>query len=136
MPRTITTSTKLVAADAEQKMFYIPLASIAAAALMSWTPGKPGKITGMSFFCSVAASTASKLATLTPAINGTALAGCAVALTTALCVQGATIAGSAAPSVGNVFDDNDVVTILGSSVTSFVEGSGYVLLQVEYGTSY
>jgi hypothetical protein len=136
MSTTVSTSTRLVAADYQVVPIFINLADITAAGtFFKFTPGKPGKIVSLDFCTAKAATTASKLATVTPAIGGTALAGCVVELTTAKCDSiGEKTAGSAAPASGNVFDSDDEVQLVSSAVTAFAEGSGYFLLGLEFGT--
>jgi hypothetical protein len=136
MPRTMTTPTTLLAADLQKVSVGVQLADLATAGTFwKWTPGKPGKITALDWVTNKPATTAAKLASVTPSINGTALAGCVVALTSANCTPvGAKVAGSAAPSTGVTFGATDEIGLVSSAITVFVEGSGYFVLSVEFGT--
>ncbi len=83
------------------------------------------KVTGVGFRVGTPATTAAKLATLTTQINGVALTGGVIALTSANCTpSGALVAGSAitAKNLGA----NTTLEIAVSAVTAFVEGDGWV----------
>jgi len=99
--------------------------------LTAYTPGFAFKILAMDFAVEKAATTAAKLATLTPYINATPTTGGVVSLTSANCTpQGNVVAGTAV-TAANVGTNADTISITGSAVTSFVEGSGWVLLRIK-----
>ena len=108
---------------------FTNLADITGADLLTaWTPGFNGRILSMEFFVEKPATTAAKLATLTPKINATNVTGGAVALTSANCTpQGARVAGSAV-TAGFTFTPTDTIGIVGSGVTAFIEGGGWIIL--------
>jgi hypothetical protein len=102
--------------------FEMKLADIATGAMAKWTPGFAGKIKSIQATVDEAATTASKLATLTPAIGGTSVTGGALALTSANCTPvGAEIDGSAITGA-NSFKATDQLSLVASSVTTFQEG--------------
>jgi hypothetical protein len=111
---------------------YVNLADLANHdVLTAYTPGYAFKILGMSFAVEKAATTAAKLATLTPYISGAAVTGGVISLTSANCTpQGAVIAGTTV-TAANTGSSASTISITGSSVTAFVEGAGWILLQVQ-----
>jgi hypothetical protein len=93
-------------------------------------PGVYGTIENLEWVQGVPVTTASKLATVTPTVNTTPTTGGAVALTSAACTPlGAAIQGSAI-TAGNAITPADSIGLLGSSVTAFVEGSGYFNIRI------
>src|SRR4051812_8193944 len=73
------------------------------------------------------ATTAAKLATLTAQINGTAVTGGVVSLTSANCTPaGAAVAGTAITANNSTTTAGQTVEVAVSGVTAFVEGDGYV----------
>jgi hypothetical protein len=110
---------------------YIPLADITAATLYTYTPGFAGKIIKHDAAVETVSSASTKLATLTWKIAGTATTGGAVGVTTAnTASKGAAIAGSAV-TAANSFGATDALTLVGSSVTPFIEGAIWDVLQIE-----
>jgi hypothetical protein len=119
---------------------YMALASITDAIVGGYRFTHRGRIISINFDVTIPASTASKLTTLTPTINGTALtaasgSGGELALTTALCARQTSsaaigrVAGTAITG-GNSFVSGDLLLITGSSTTAFVEGQGIYLIEV------
>ena len=107
--------------------FPMNLAAMTAAAVMvnNYTFGFHGRLHWSYFVTTTATATAGAAATLTPSLNGVALASGAVALTTAGCAQGA--------ATGGVFLDvavtpTDVFSIVASLPVppnnAFLNGSG------------
>lgn len=93
-------------------------------------PGIYGTIENLEWCQGVPVTTGSKLATFTPTINGTPMTGCAVALTSVLATPlGANVQGSA-PVSGNVITPADTLGIVASTVTAFVEGSGFFNIRI------
>lgn len=115
-----------------QYMFYTNFADIAAADLITeLKPGFNGAILGIHAIVDKPVTTGSKLATLTPKINSTNVTGGALALTsTGLTPQGAKVDGSAISAL-NTFGPTDTIGIVGSSVTAFVEGNGWIVLDIQ-----
>jgi hypothetical protein len=111
---------------------YVNLADITAGALLTtYVPGYAFKVLGVSFGVEKAATTAAKLATITPAITGVSITGGVLALTSANCApQGTVVAGSAVTAL-NTGAATDSITLTGSAVTSFVEGGGWILLKIQ-----
>ena len=112
--------------------FFINLATLADGdVLTTFTPGFSGKITSVDFRVHAAATTGSKAATLNLEIGTTNLTGGVVALTSANCTPaGAAVAGSAV-TAANVFGPTDTISIEASSVTAFVEGTGWLILGLQ-----
>ena len=86
----------------------------------------PFEVTAVSFRVGDPATTASKLATLTAQVSGTAVTGGVVNLTSANCTpSGAAVAGSAITGA-NTGAAGGTLEVAVSAVTAFVEGDGYV----------
>lgn len=82
-----------------------------------------GRILSAYFEVNKPVTTAAKAATLTPKINGTAVTGAALALTSANCTpMGASVAANS--SALDTFVVGDVITVDASAVTAFAEGTG------------
>jgi hypothetical protein len=113
----------------QQQAFFVNLADIAAADLVTaFAPGFNGRIVAIDFYVEKAATTAAKLATLTPKVGSTNVTGGALALTSANCTPaGAKVAGAAITG-GNTFTASQTIGLVGSSVTAFIEGAGWVVL--------
>lgn len=115
---------------------YLPLStlmtSIAAADLLTgFTPGYNFLIRDMFWIQNAPVTTAAKAATLTPKISGVACTGGVVALTSALCTpMGAVIKGTDITAL-NQGSDTDTISVVGSAVTAFVEGSGTLYLEIQ-----
>jgi hypothetical protein len=107
------------------------LSGVSAAAIAAGIrPGVYGTIENLEWVQGAPVTTASKLATATPTVNGTPTTGGAVALTSAACTPlGAVIEGSAI-TAGNKITPADSIGIVGSSVTTFAEGSGFFNIRI------
>lgn len=112
--------------------FYSNLVDITAADILtSWVPGYKFKILALDFFVDKPATTAAKLATVSPKITGVAVTGGAVALTSANCTPaGVKVAGSAVTAL-NTGSATDSISLTGSAVTAFVEGNGWFVLSLQ-----
>lgn len=100
------------------------------AVVARFTPGYPFRIVKATESVTIPATTAAKLATLTPAIAGTPTTGGAVALTSANQTPiGAKVNGSAITAL-NEGGAADEVTVVASGVTAFVEGAGVLYLTI------
>lgn len=111
---------------------YINLAEITATDLLTnYVPGFAFKILGFDFAVQKAVTTASKAATLNLEIGTTNVTGGVVSLTSAACTpQGVVVAGTPI-TAGSTGTASDSISIEASSVTAFVEGSGYMLLKIQ-----
>jgi len=110
----------------------VTLSLIANAGVVArFTPGFQGRIVSLAASVTTVATTAAKLATLTPAIATVATTGGALALTSANCTPlGAGIAASAITAL-NQFTSAQEITIVGSGVTTFVEGAVNLYLAIQ-----
>lgn len=112
--------------------FHTLMTTIAAADFLTgWVPGFKFRILSMRWRQNVPVTTAAKLATLTPYISGNPVTGGVVSLTSALCTPlGVVILGT--PVTGaNQGSKTDTISITGSAVTAFAEGSGDLILELE-----
>lgn len=110
--------------------FFMNLATLSNAAQCHITPGHKGRITKVTWVTHTAATTASKLATLTPSIDGTNVTGGVLALTTAAAnTIDKELAGTAI-TAANAFTNTGKITFTGSSVTAFAEGAGWVIAEL------
>lgn len=118
-------------ADVTELSWYIDLASITAAdVITSFPPGVSGTIEYFGFIVDKAVTTASKLATLTPKINGTAVTGGALALTSANCTPKGTLVDAAAITGANVVSRSSLLSVTASAVTAFAEGTGNLVMRI------
>lgn len=114
----------------------IPLANIASGNILAGVKlGHNGRILGIGAFPTTVATTASKAATLTPTINGTAAAAPSIGLTTSnmgTLGANATIASASDTQAAlNTFGPTDSIGIAASAVTAFVEGTATIYLLVQ-----
>ena len=94
------------------------------------TPGFAGQIDTVDFFTHAAVTTAAKASTLNLEIGTTNLTGGVVSLTSAACTPaGAKVAGTAV-TAANTFSASDTISVEAASTTTFIEGSGWVVLGV------
>lgn len=115
--------------------FAVSLASVAAGDYIAAFPaGVDGFIEQVEYMPAVAATTAAKLATLTPKINTTALTGGVLALTTTNCGTVGVRAVGTQVTAANRITKKDTITVTGSAVTAFVEGSGTLSLRIRLDT--
>lgn len=88
-------------------------------------------VTAALFRVGVAVTTGAKAATLTVQVNGVAVTGGVMALTSANCTPcGAAVAATAITAANGSGAVGQTVEVAVSSVTAFVEGSGYVELTI------
>ena len=98
--------------------------------LAPFTLPKAGRLLSAFWVQDKPVTTAAKLSTLQPRINGVATTGGAVALTSALCTpKGAVIPGSPITAL-NTFNAGDTLDVQASGTTAFVEGSGMLHLLI------
>jgi hypothetical protein len=94
----------------------------------TWTPGFAGTIEKWCYVTNVPASTANKLSTLNLEIGTVNVTGGALALTTAgIDALGKIVAG-AAITAANVFTATDTISVEAATTTTFVEGSGSLIV--------
>jgi len=110
--------------------YFVNLASIAAAALLHLTPGHKGRLTKVTFVTHAPATTASKAATVTPSIAGTNVTGGVLALTTVAANTADKELAGTAITAANAFTASQTITLTGSAVTAFAEGSGWIILEL------
>lgn len=136
MPRTTTTSTRLVQASYEVVPVYLQLNDITTTAgvVFSFTPARPGQIIGLDFVTSEVGAGAGATITFTPRVAGVGVTGgtCVVTLAGTDTI-GEETAGAAITGGAN-FSDSQAVSIASSSTTVFTAGAGYLKLKLEYGT--
>ncbi len=109
----------------------LDLPTLANAQSYNFTPGFAGRILKGSFTVRKPATTASKLATLTPGVAGVGVTGGAINLTSANCTPaGAEVAGASITG-GNTFTPGQQLNLLVSAVTAFVEGDGTAFVVLE-----
>lgn len=110
----------------------VDLASMAAGVYQKFVPGFRGCIERFEYMPGKAATTAAKLATVTPRITPTGgaaavVTGGVLALTTVNTAIGANVASSTITAL-NQFGETDTVDLFVSGLTAFVEGFGTFLL--------
>lgn len=133
--RYISSGVVIVAFDAkqEEELVYLTLpvtmASIADGDVVTtFTPGFAGRIKSMHWVQDAAVTTASKLSTLNAEIGTTNVTGGTIALTSATCTPQGAIIDAAAITAAAAFGRADTVSIEASSTTTFVEGTGSVVV--------
>lgn len=118
-------------AGVSQLSFSVNLADISATdVVLTFTPGYKFKVLAVDFVATKAASTAAKAATITGKVNGSAMTGGVISLTTAACTAGAKVAGTAV-SAGNTGAANGTISLTASAVTAFVEGAGTFVVRLQ-----
>lgn len=93
-----------------------------------FVPGFAGRIENMYFVPDIVVTTAAKLTTLNAEIGTTNLTGGALDLTSANCATKGVRVDAAAITAANAFDADDAITIEASSTTTFIEGSGTLVI--------
>lgn len=117
--------------------FDIALAAVVAddQVVVTYTPTFAGSILSDWYRVTVGASTAAKTAKFKLFINAVQVTGGEITLTTANAdTAGEIVAGTAITAL-NVFDANDVITLVSDDVTAFVEGSGTFYIRTTSPTS-
>jgi hypothetical protein len=85
----------------------------------------------MSATAIVAPTTSAKAATVTPYISGTATTGGVLAMTSASLTTKGTVQAATAITGANEGTATDTISLTGSSVTAFVEGSVNIVLRIQ-----
>lgn len=99
--------------------------------LTTLTPGFKGKILSFDFFTHTAVTTGSKASTLNLEIGTTNVTGGVISLASATATPiGAKIAGSAVTAT-NTFSSSDTISIEATSTTTFIEGSGWLIITLQ-----
>lgn len=110
---------------------FVNLAQITGTTIFTHTPGFAFKVLSIDFSVEVAVTTAAKLATITPYIGGVTVTGGDLDLTSANCTpKGAVVTGDAI-TAANTGTSGQALTLVATSVTPFVEGSGWILLRIQ-----
>ena len=129
-----TISVNIAVNDGPVETLQIPIAALsgisAADVVTAITPGLNGTIEYWEFVTSVPVTTGSKLATLSLKINSTAVTGGAIALTSAAATPLGKVIAGAAITGNNAIKAGDTLSVVASSVTAFVEGSGWLNIRV------
>jgi hypothetical protein len=108
------------------------LADIAAADLLTdYIPGHNFKILGINAIVTKAATTAAKAATVTPKIGTTAIPNSALALTSANMTPLGKVVAGLVPVTGNTGGPTDKISLTGSAVTAFVEGTATITVTIQ-----
>ena len=93
-------------------------------------PGIEGTIEYLEFVTFTPVSTAAKTATVKAAVNGTAVTGGDLVITSALATPMGKVISSAFPTAGNTITRDSLISLTASSVTAFVEGSGAIIMYI------
>lgn len=104
-------------------MVRFDLSNIAAANFVTFFPGHAFKIISTSSAVLFAATTAAKAATLTPSISGTPVTGGVQSLTSANMTPIGNVVAGTAVSGNNIGTSAQSITVAGSTITAFVEGT-------------
>lgn len=108
--------------------FHATASALTAADFAKWTPGYAGRIKSFDATCKTAVTTGSKGADANLEIGTTNVTGGAIDLD-GTHAAGDSIAGTAI-SAANVFDDDDVITLEITDVTTFSEGEFEFVIQM------
>jgi len=112
--------------------FFMNLADIANGDLLTnYVPGYRFKILKADFRVLKPVTTGAKLATLNLEIGTTNLTGGAIALTSANCTPAGVAVAGTAITADNVGTATDSFSVEASSVTTFVEGNGWLLVSIQ-----
>lgn len=136
MPRTMTTSTRLVDAGFETKELALTLVHVTTTAgtIYKFTPGRPGTIVGLDWVTGAQVGTgASATITFNPSINGTNVTAGSLVVALADTTPIGNKKAGATPTGAVNFDDNDEIGIATSAVTAFTAGNGFLVLKLDYG---
>lgn len=109
----------------------IQLAHVADAEVYKIAIPYPFKVTKAGFRTASPVTTAAKLTTLTTGVNGTAMTGGVMSLTSANQAATGTLTAGTAITAKNTGVAGDEISITASSTTAFVEGDGWVELTVQ-----
>lgn len=108
-----------------------PLATITAADIITeMRPGIAGTIEYWEFVTTIAATTASKAATLNLEIDTTDVTGGTIALTSANVTPKGIVVPAAAITGANVLTRDSKLSVEASAVTAFAEGEGYLVVYI------
>lgn len=114
----------------------VKLAKVANGDLVTtYTPGFAGTIEKISFVVTDPVTTAAKAATLNMEIGTANLTGGALALTSANCTPLGAVIDASAITGGNVFADDDTISVEAASVTAFSEGEGVLLIVLSHAVA-
>lgn len=128
------TANQTLVVNAARTVFAFPIADMVKLAdgdiVTDFIPGFAGKILKTYWIQEDPVTTASKLSTLDFEIEAAAVTGGTIALTSAACTPlGKTIEGSAV-TAANVFTAANKISVVATSTTAFVEGSGTIYMVV------
>ena len=97
----------------------------------NFTPGFAGVIKKWYWIQGAAVTTIAKLATLNLEVNAVNLTGGTISLTSAACTPLGKVIDCSTITGGNSFDKDDTISIEAASVTAFIEGSGFIIVEYE-----
>lgn len=113
--------------------FDIDLALLANGDVITdWTPGFAGEFVSHAFRVKDPVTTAAKAATLNLEIGAVNVTGGVLALTSANCTPTGAVINGTAITAANAFAADDTVSWEASAVTTFVEGSGTLIIVVRH----
>lgn len=108
--------------------FQINFPAIAADTVTDWTPDFDGELVSFDLEVTAPATTAAKAATLNVEVNGVDVTGGVLALTSANATPAGKILSATPITAGGEFTAGQTVTVEGSGITAFAEGSGTIIL--------
>ena len=100
--------------------------------ITDWTPGFAGQFVSHAFRVTEAVTTAAKAGTINIEIDGVDVTGGVIALTSANATPAGKVINGTAITALNAFDADSVISWEGSGVTTFVEGSGQLIITVRH----
>lgn len=111
--------------------FPVDLADVTAADVVtSFKPGVAGTLEDVQWVQRTAVTTGSKAATITPYIDGVAVTGGVLSLTSAACTPLGKVVAASQVTAGNTLNMNSKLTFTASAVTAFVEGKGNIYVRI------
>lgn len=110
--------------------FFIDMTLIADGDLVTtFTPGFAGTIETFYWVQEAPVTTDAKLSSLNIEIGTTNLTGGVISLTSADCTPLGAVVASSAITAANAFDNDDTISVEASSTTTFIEGSGTIVIE-------
>ncbi len=103
--------------------------------ITDWTPGFAGTIVSVAFRVIEPVTTAAKAATLNLEIDGVDVTGGVLALTSANMTPASAVVNGTAITALNTFAADSTITVEASAVTTFIEGSGEIIITVRHAAA-
>ena len=101
-------------------------------AITDWTPGFAGEFVSHAFRVTEAVTTADKAGNINIEIDGVNVTGGVISLTSANATPAGKVINGTPITALNSFDADSVISWEGSGVTTFVEGSGQLIITVRH----